>query len=94
MLHKIIIVFFNFNIYFIIYIIITTSISTFLKQLIISQSKKPSDAFVNYILGEMRTGRKTKTLVNVFREYTKIALKSLISDDKQKGKVYSLKRIS
>jgi len=55
-----------------------------IKQLIISQSKKPSDAFVNYILGEMHTGRKTKTLVDVFREYTKIALKSLISDDKQK----------
>jgi len=54
-----------------------------IKQLIISQSKKPSDAFVNYILGEMNIGRRTKTLVEIFREYTKVSLKSLIIDNRQ-----------
>ena len=54
-----------------------------IKQLIISQSKKPSDAFVNYILGEMNIGRRTKTLVEIFREYTKSSLKILISGNKQ-----------
>jgi len=53
-----------------------------IKQLIISQSKKPSDSFINFILGEMHIGRKTKTLVDTFREYTKTALKSLIADNK------------
>ncbi len=53
-----------------------------IKQLIISESKKPSDAFVNYILGEMHIGRKTKTLVDIFREYTKTSLKNLIADNK------------
>jgi len=52
-----------------------------IKQLIISQCKKPSDAFVNYILGEMHIGRKTKSLVDIFREYTKASLKTLISDN-------------
>lgn len=54
-----------------------------IKQLIISQSKKPSDAFINYILSEIHIGRKTKTLVDIFREYTKVALKTLILDNKQ-----------
>lgn len=54
-----------------------------IKQLIISQSRKPSDAFVNYILGEMHIGRKTKSLVDIFREYTKLSLKTLIIDNKK-----------
>jgi len=54
-----------------------------IKQLIITQSKKPSDAFVNYILGEMNIGRKTKTLVDTFRGYTKSSLKNLIVDNGQ-----------
>ncbi|MCB2291668.1 type I restriction enzyme HsdR N-terminal domain-containing protein [Clostridium sp. CS001] len=54
-----------------------------IKQLIISQSKKPSDAFVNYILGEMNIGRRTKTLVDTFRTYTKASLKILLTDNKQ-----------
>ena len=53
-----------------------------IKQLIISQSKKPTDAFINYILGEIHIGRKTKTLVDIFREYTKTSLKNLIVDNK------------
>ncbi len=56
-----------------------------IKQLIISQSKKPSDAFINYILGEVYCGRKTKTLVDTFREYTKVSLKNLIVDEKHRS---------
>ena len=54
-----------------------------INQLFIAQSKKPSDAFVNYILGEMNIGRRTKSLVEVFREYAKTSLKNLISDNKR-----------
>jgi hypothetical protein len=60
-----------------------------IKRLIISQSKKPSDAFVNYILGEMQNGRKTKALVDTFRQYTKVSLKNLLIDNKQNSNISS-----
>jgi len=56
-----------------------------IRQLIISQSKQPSDAFINYLLSEVYNGNKYDTIIDEFRLYTKDSLKNLTIDAKQQS---------
>lgn len=54
--------------------------SSRIKQLLLQQLDAPTDNFVNYILSEVYSGRKTQNVVDKFREISKKSLNQFISE--------------
>lgn len=70
----------NFDIDTIMNIASELKYSTSIKQLLSKQFQDPTDSFINYILSEVYSGRKTQNIIDKFREVVRVSLHQYLNE--------------